>query len=356
MIFGVSCLARTVPCGKLFGMPRQARIDAPGAIHHIICRGIERRKIFQDDTDRDRFVSRLGSVLLKTATPCFAWALIPNHFHLLLRTGSVPIATVMERLLTGYASEFNRRHNRHGHLFQNRYKSILCQTDPYLLELTSYIHLNPIRAHLVTTMEELRGYPYCGHHRLLGCATPEWQITAEVLLRFDRNIETAQLKYESFVAERISAGRRPNLVGGGLIRSAGGWEKIMQARRYGEHLKSDERMLGDSDFVEQVLGDADEHFEARCLCRANGVDLEKLAELVAGLLEIDPAEVWREGRKPASVQARYLMCHWAKEVGLTQTAVGKKLKLSQPSASRAAQIGAELAKKRGWSLQELLRG
>ncbi len=106
-------------------MPRQARIDALGAVHHIIVRGIERRKIFLDDQDRDNFVNRLGDLVIETQTPCFAWALLPNHFHLLLQTGSVPIATLMRRLLTGYAIGFNRRHRRSGHLFQNRYKSIL---------------------------------------------------------------------------------------------------------------------------------------------------------------------------------------------------------------------------------------
>ena len=122
-------------------MPRQARIDAPGALHHIICRGIERRNIFRDDTDRDNFVLRLRKLLLCTSTRCFAWALIPNHFHLLLETGAVPIATVMRRLLTGYTVTFNLRHHRCGHLFQNRYKSILCQKESYLLELVRYIHL-----------------------------------------------------------------------------------------------------------------------------------------------------------------------------------------------------------------------
>ena len=108
-------------------MPRQARIDAPGALHHIICRGIERRNIFKDNTDRNRFLERLGSVFQKTFTPCYGWALIPNHFHLLLKTGQEPIAQIMRRLLTGYAVTFNRRHRRYGRLFQNRYKSILCQ-------------------------------------------------------------------------------------------------------------------------------------------------------------------------------------------------------------------------------------
>ena len=110
-------------------MPRKARIDAPGALHHIIVRGIERKKIFYDDKDRDNFLQRLGNVLIETGTHCFAWALIPNHLHLLLKTGVTPIASVMRRVLTGYAVTFNRRHRRHGQLFQNRYKSILCQQD-----------------------------------------------------------------------------------------------------------------------------------------------------------------------------------------------------------------------------------
>lgn len=107
-------------------MPRQARIDGAGALHHIICRGIERKEIFSDNLDRDDFVSRLENVLVQTSTRCYAWALIPNHFHLLLQTGNVPVATVMRKLLSGYATKFNRRHGRHGHLSQNRYKSILC--------------------------------------------------------------------------------------------------------------------------------------------------------------------------------------------------------------------------------------
>ena len=103
-------------------MPRKARIDAPGALHHIIARRIARRNVFDDNADRKFFVDRLGLILTDTNTQCFAWALIPNHFHLLLKTGTTPVATVMKRLLTSYAMHYNRRHKRHGHLFQNRYK------------------------------------------------------------------------------------------------------------------------------------------------------------------------------------------------------------------------------------------
>ena len=108
-------------------MPRKARIDAPGALHHIIIRGIERKPIFKDNRDYQNFIERLGNILTDTNTPCFAWTLMKNHVHLLLRTWNTPISTVMRRMLTGYAQQFNRRHKRHGHLFKNRYKSILCQ-------------------------------------------------------------------------------------------------------------------------------------------------------------------------------------------------------------------------------------
>lgn len=112
-------------------MLRQFCIDAPGALYHVIVRGIERRKIFLDDQDRQGFIDRVGNIFEQTGTGCYAWALIPNHFHFLLRTGSALIAAVMRRLLTGHAIYFNRRHRRSGHLFQNWYKSILCQEAPY---------------------------------------------------------------------------------------------------------------------------------------------------------------------------------------------------------------------------------
>jgi putative transposase len=151
-------------------MPRRSRIDAPGALHHIIARGIEKGKIFRDDSDRNNFLERLGEIVEHTKTPCLAWALIPNHIHLLLKTGQTPVATLMRRLLTGYAVSFNRRHRRYGHLFQNRYKSILCQEDAYLLELVKYIHLNPLRARIVEDMEALGEYPFSGH----STKVPSW--------------------------------------------------------------------------------------------------------------------------------------------------------------------------------------
>jgi len=99
-------------------------MDAPGALNHIIGKWLKRRIIFKDDGDRDNFIDRLSAIVKETDTRCLAWALIPNHFHLLLKTGNVTMATVMRRLLTGYAVSHNRQHGRSGHSFQNRYKGL----------------------------------------------------------------------------------------------------------------------------------------------------------------------------------------------------------------------------------------
>ena len=333
-------------------MPRQARIDAPCAYHHIICRGIERRRIFRDDADRCQFIFRLGNLLQRTGTRCFAWALIPNHFHLLLQTGTAPIATVMERLLTGYAGYYNRRYKRHGHLFQNRYKSILCQEDPYFLELVRYIHLNPLRAGLVTTLRELIEFPYCGHATLLGAESVRWQSISEVLLRFDSELKPAQDKYREFVAAGKDQGRRPELCGGGLLRSVGGWQPILMARRFGEHLKSDERILGDSDFVEEVISAAKEKKESVNVYRMNGLGIDWVAQSVAELMGLDISVLQNGGKRPTAVQARSLVCHWATaELRLTSTAVAKWLQITQSAVTKAVPRGEKLAKERGWHLK-----
>ena len=244
-------------------MPRQARIDAPGALHHIIIRGIERKKIFTDDSDRNDFLERIGSILPECKTGCYAWALIPNHAHLLLRTGIVPIATIMRRLLTGYALKYNHRHRRHGRLFQNRYKSILCREDAYLRELVRYVHLNPLRAGLVKDLEELQKYPYAGHSALMGKGKNDWQDVGYVLGYFGSNVRVSRRCYSEYVEKGIGMGRRPDLVGGGLIRSVGGWTKARALAKEGVRLKGDERILGDSDFVLEALKFSEEQFDRK---------------------------------------------------------------------------------------------
>ena len=131
-------------------MPRGPRLDTPGVLHHVMARAIERQLLFRDAHDRDDFVGRVAALAETGSFTVYAWALVPNHFHLLVRTGHRPLARSMRSLLTGYAGAFNRRHRRRGHLLQNRYKSIVCEEEPYFLELVRYLHLNPLRAGVVT--------------------------------------------------------------------------------------------------------------------------------------------------------------------------------------------------------------
>jgi len=242
-------------------VPRKSRIDAPGALQHVIGRGINRQVIFSDKADYKDFLYRLGQILSKTNTSCYAWSLIPNHFHLLLKTGDVPVSRVMQRLLTGYVVNYNRRHRRFGHLFQNRYKSILCQEDPYLLELVRYIHLNPLRAKLVSGYKALGRHPYCGHGVILGRRENDWQDVEYILRLFGDKEGSARRRYSEFVRAGIEQGKRSDLIGGGLLRSQGGWAAVKALRGSGEYQKGDERILGDGDFVDEVLSQAEEHLE-----------------------------------------------------------------------------------------------
>jgi REP element-mobilizing transposase RayT len=334
-------------------MPRRARIDAPGALHHVICRGIERRKIYWDDVDREDFLARLETILSESQTPCYAWALMPNHFHLLLRTGNAPIARVMSQLLSGYAGRFNRRHRRAGHLFQNRYKSILCQEDPYLLELVRYIHLNPLRSRQVTTLNQLDRYRYSGHSALMGYQVNEWQAVDAVLRLFGKSVSQARQQYRRFAGQGIELGKRPELTGGGLIRSLGGWGAVRAMRRLKDHVKGDERILGDSDFVQAVLCGQNEKLEARYHLRAQGIDFRYALDRVARISGLEAEQILHSGKQPEYVWARSLLCYWSiRELGMTAAAVSELIGLSQSAVTRAAYRGKAIAADKNIKLVE----
>jgi putative transposase len=325
-------------------MPRKARIDAPGAVHHIIVRGIERIKIFRSDYDRENFLNRLSELIPETHTDCFAWSLIPNHFHLLLRTGAVPIAVLMNRLLTGYAGWFNKKYKRNGQLFQNRYKSVLCQEDLYMKELVRYIHLNPLRAGIVADMNELDAHLWCGHSVLMNKKAHRWQNIDYVYGLFSDQKRAARKKYRVFVENGICQGRRPDLTGGGLLRSVGGWVALKGFRKAGIRVKGDERILGDSDFVMQVLKAADEQLEQKYALKAGGYDFDCAVQRVAQVLNIRPDEVTAYGKSPQTVKARALLCFWAhRKLGMTTVGLSGKLGICQSAVSRLSKRGETIA-------------
>ena len=321
-------------------MPRQSRIDAPGALHHIMIRGIERNDIFKDNKDRDNFIERLGSIVKETSTSCFAWALLSNHVHLLLRTGTDSISTVMIRLLTGYAVTYNRRHKRHGQLFQNRYKSILCQEDPYLMELVRYIHLNPLRANIVDNYSRLCSYKYSGHSNILGNNVNDWQDVDYVLGFFSKKRKISQRRYNEHVLKGIEKGHQSELTGGGLVRSHGGWAEVRKAARGGERLKGDERILGDSQFVLDTLQEADESFERKYELKAIGYNLEVLSNRVEEIFDMEKGEIYSPGKYKKLIKPRSVFCYWAvRELGITATSLAKKIGLTQSGVSKSVLRG-----------------
>lgn len=335
-------------------MPRQARIDAPGALHHVIVRGIERRKIFLDPSDYEALLRRCAQILPETATPCYAWALLPNHVHLLLRSGKVPLATVMRRLLTGYAVAFNRKYRRHGHLFQNRYKSILCQEEPYLLELVRYIHLNPLRSRLVVSLEELAAYPYGGHSVLLGHGQRAWQDSEYVLRLFAPTRRAARRRYLRFVQEGERQGRRPELIGGGLRRSLQGWTEAGGRRRDREgRVMADERILGEGAFVVATLRAAEEILTRRTALRRQGYNLPRLVQRVCEGWGVEKGALCSRQRTRRLAEARSVFCYWAvEELGESGTAVARMLGVTQPAVCQAVARGRKFIQEQGYRLEE----
>ena len=346
-------------------MPRQPRLDAPGLLQHVMARGIERRKIFLDDKDRKSFLERFANLLEETQTQCYAWALIPNHFHLLLRIGPTPLSKVMRRLMTGHAVSFNKRHKRSGHLFQNRYKSVICEEDPYLLELIRYIHLNPLRAKLVQDLKELDKYPWAGHSTILGrrqnplvpdqakSHEPSAKSTSEkeqkflakktiedVLLHFGETKTVARRRYRQFVKNGIDQGKRHELQGGGLVRSAGGNKSGLLGRKREEREKGDARILGSGDFVEQILQESNELYEMKT---RNRISLDDLILKVSTNVDLDMEDLKSSKRNRKVSYARAVISYLAvNQLGWNASDVARKLRISGMGVGKCVDRGKKI--------------
>ena len=285
-------------------MPRQARLDSPGTLHHVIIRGIEKKRIVEDAHDKREFVSRMGDLSLQEKTVIYAWALMTNHAHILLRSGPRGLSKFMKRFLTGYAIYYNHRHRRHGHLFQNRYKSIVCEEDAYFQELIRYIHLNPLRANMVQNMSTLDEYPWCGHAVIMGRKRHEWQDREYVLRWFGKKEKEAKKNYCQYVQEGISLGNRPDLVGGGLIRSLGGWSQVRSIRRHGDRDLSDERILGSGIFVEQIIEEADDRIKHQLPKNGRWKIIQKLIQEICDERDLNIEELRNGSRRQIVSDAR----------------------------------------------------
>ncbi|MEW6184407.1 MAG: transposase [Thermodesulfobacteriota bacterium] len=317
-------------------MPRQARLDTPGALHHIIVRGINKSIIFEDEQDKELFLKRLGQNVADAGGSVYAWAIMDNHVHILFKSGWKGISSVMRKLLTWYAQYFNRRHFRTGHLFENRFKSILCEEDKYFLALIRYIHLNPVRVKNVTTLKELDLYPWTGHSAIVGYFQHDWMDNKIVLSQFGTREKPARNAYRAFIAEGMTMGVIPELTGGGLIRSKGGWSQVIAARRMGEKEEYDERILGGGDFVDAILKETEEKMRSQLKLRPPGKTLTEIIEEECARFKISIHEL-RNGSRRRKVSAlRALIAkRGLDEAGISLAEIARQVGVTTSSIARA---------------------
>jgi len=275
-------------------MPRQPRIDLPGHLYHIIAHGAERQILFKDKLDYNCFIDRWEKVLKESiGGGCFAWALMPNHLHLLIRSGRYGLASMMRQLLTGYAVYFNLRHKRIGHLFQNRYKSILCDTDKYLITLVRYIHLNPLKA---------------------------------------KRAGPARKRYAEFIADGV--GLKEDFEGGGLIRSSGGMCGAMMKRRDGAMELTDERILGSGGFVEEIHGQVGLDVVGE-QGQKNSVSLADIIKKISEKYGVEPESIKGQNKGVVIKNARAeVICVAVHKYGMKQSTVSKEIGITYSGVSR----------------------
>ncbi len=260
-------------------MPRGPRVDILDGLYHVIARGVERRDIFRTDRDRDDFLNRLATVVEEEGLRLFAFVLMGNHFHLVVRRAGSSLGHCIKRLLTGYSVAFNLRHRRTGHLFANRYKAVLCEDDLYLLQLVRYVHLNPVRARLVRDPAD---YPWSGHLPYLRPRrAPSWLDTATVL-----DMLGGSAAYRRFIIDGLAEGERRELCGregpDGDTSGNGGDAATLRCLWLGGQILGTERFARGA-----ITGSRREELE-REMRNAAATDLPSLAQQVARDLELHP--------------------------------------------------------------------
>jgi len=284
-------------------MAREPRLYIPGALYHVMLRGNDGQRIFNDDEDRSYFQGLVAEGVGRYGHRIHAYCLMDNHVHFLIQMGQTPLSKVMQNISFRYTRWMNRRHHRIGHLFQGRFRAILCDADAYLLELVRYIHLNPVRAGLADTPE---GHPWSGHRAYLGIESVPWLTSDWCLSRFSANVGVARRRYASFVLEGIEQGRRDDLY---------------KARASG-------RILGEDHFIERVLNEAEER-------TGKGMTLDDIVAAVCSVFDMHKDELLAPGRKRMPSRIRGVIGLLVQETGdASLTAVAEQFSRDLSSISR----------------------
>jgi REP element-mobilizing transposase RayT len=293
-------------------MPRKARAEVEGGLYHVITRGNNRRQIFNSPSDYEKFLALL--TVQKTKLPFFlyAYCLMSNHVHLLIERQACAVGRIMHRLLTGYAQYYNRRYGRVGHLLQGRHKAILCQSDRYLSELVRYIHLNPVRAKMVSKPEE---YQYSGHRAYLGLEPAGVVDVDPVLRHFGAKKEAARDRYRAFVTAGIKHGHREEF-----------------------YVADEGRILGTEEFVDATIhriGEAKR--EIRGTKSATSASEFRPDRLIAGvekICRVSREEFCGRSKSAAAVTAKEMVILIGLQVGASRRMLSELTGISSSALSR----------------------
>jgi len=285
-------------------MARPLRIEYPGAFYHITSRGNERKDIFRDDKDRERFLGYLETGVARYKAVIHIYCLMSNHYHLLMSTPAGNLSQILRHINGGYTAYFNKRHKRAGHLFQGRYKAILVDADAYAGELSRYIHLNPVRAGIAWRPDQYRWSSYKAYSGK--AAPPRWLTPDWLLLYFGKKQTDAQKAYCFFTeAAMAEAGEDP-------LKKA-----------------TSTLILGKGDFVDGIR-------EKYLGGKKKGRDIPALKELTKVSLETIIAESEKElGSKPelAKKAALYLSHRYS---GRSLREIGERFGIGESAVSQAS--------------------
>jgi putative transposase len=277
-------------------MARKPRVEFAGALYHVIARGNQRRDIFADDEDRRGYLQRLEYYRVRYEFTVYAYVLMSNHVHLLLETGSVPLSKIMQGIQFSSTQRYNRRHGTTGHVFQSRYKAILCDRDAYLLELVRYIHLNPAR---MKRPSSPWNYRWSSHRAYAGGFSPVKVDTATVFSQFASNHAVAYRAYLKFMHDGLTLGHIPRF-----------YETV------------DQRFLGNDRFLERVERQAEQNPAPTTL----NVKLQPLIDAVAAMHRIQPERLVSREQAKRWLKARSLLVYAAREwCGIKAKDIGAQL-------------------------------
>jgi len=319
-------------------MPRKARVTIPGAIHHVMSRGIEGCAIYRNDYDRQFFVNLLARAMERSEYLLYAWALMDNHYHLVVRINDFPLAAFMRSINSPYAQYFRKSTRLRGYLFQDRYKSIATQDQRYIEELVRYVHLNPLRGGICKDLPSLNHYPWCGHSAVMGNRPCTFQNTTDVLRKFGTNQAEARERYLQFVKQ--GTGEQTPFI-----------ESVRQCNQEIETNQSTSCwVIGNKEFVKEALTKAN---DSRIRVAQHAVyrkSLDELATEICSHFELQPDDLLIKGRKSARSRARKAFAFAAyRKLNFKVADIAGFLKVSSAAVSKLVKDEADVYDAEGLS-------